>query len=182
MTVLTERPAPAGAGPGGDRHRSVVRVLGALVVLAALATLFFGTRWVLALTDEGMDLADAREAVLVDARQAAVNINSLDFQDVEAGLDLWEQSSTGPVLDEFRANRAEYAAAVAGSRRVTEATIVDAAVAELDLRSGVARVLVGVDVRVLAEGQEPVLTRQRLQMEMTRTEQGWKVSRVAPVR
>ncbi len=50
------------------------------------------------------------------------------------------------------------------------------------MRAGVARVLVGVDVQVRPEGQEPVLTRQRLQLEMTRTDQGWKVSKLAPVR
>jgi Mce-associated membrane protein len=58
----------------------------------------------------------------------------------------------------------------------------DAAVAELDARAGTARVLVAVDVEVRPEGQNPVVTRQRLELEMTRTDQGWKASRVAPVR
>lgn len=58
----------------------------------------------------------------------------------------------------------------------------DAAVAELDTRAGIARVLVGVDVQVRPEGEEAVLTRQRLQLEMTRTAEGWKVSTLAPVR
>lgn len=170
---------PDRARPGGNR--AAVRVLAVLVAVAALAALFFGTRWVLALTDDGLALAQEREAVLVDARQAAININSLDYRDVEAGLNLWEQSSTGAVLEEFRANREEYGRAVSETRRVTEATVVDAAVAELDQRAGIARVLVGVDVRVVPEAGEPMLTRQRLQLEMTRTDQGWKLSRVSPV-
>jgi Mce-associated membrane protein len=120
--------------------------------------------------------------VLVDARQAAINLNSLDYHNVQAGLDLWEQTSTGPLLDEFRANRAEYEKVVTDARRVTVATVQDAAVAELDTRAGIARVLVGLDVEVRPEGQDPVVTRQRLQLEMTRTDGGWKASRVAPVR
>jgi Mce-associated membrane protein len=42
-------------------------------------------------------------------------------------------------------------------------------------------VLVGVDVKVVPQGQDPVVTRQRLQLEMTRTDTGWKASRLAPV-
>jgi Mce-associated membrane protein len=159
-----------------------VTVLAVLVTIAALAALFFGTRWALAVTDDGLELATQREAVLVDARQSAINLNTLDFSNVAAGLDLWEQTSTGPLLDEFRANRAEYEQVVTQSRRVTQAEVKDAAVAELDVRAGIARVLVAVDVTVRPEGQEPIVTRQRLQLEMTRTDQGWKASRVAPVR
>src|SRR5687767_8678795 len=66
-----------------------VTALTALVALAAVAALFFGGRWALALTDDGLELAAQREAVLVDARQAAINLNTLDYRDVAAGLDLW---------------------------------------------------------------------------------------------
>ncbi|MHA6792694.1 hypothetical protein ACVGVM_04120 [Pseudonocardia bannensis] len=158
------------------------RITAALLAIAAVAALVFGTLWVLALTDDSLDLASTRDVVLVDARQAAINLNTLDYRNVDSGLDLWEQSSTGSVLDEFRTNRAEYATFVSESKRATEAEVTDAAVAELDARAGSARVLVGVDVTVRPEGQDPILTRQRLQLEMTRTDDGWKVSKLAPVR
>jgi Mce-associated membrane protein len=180
MTVTDDRP-PKPAAATSDTS-TVVRVLALLTALAALAALFFGVRWGLAATDDGLELAETRDVVLADARQAAINLNTLDHRDVEGGLDLWEQSSTGTVLEEFRTNREQYAQFVAESGRVTEATVTDAAVAELDTRAGTARVLIGVDVQVTPEGQEPVLTRQRLQLEMTRTDQGWKVSQLAPVR
>lgn len=118
----------------------------------------------------------------MDARQAAINLNTLNYKDVDNGLNLWEQSSTGSVLDEFRQNRAEYAKAVADSKRSTVATVTDAAVTELDERAGVARVLIGVDVTVTPDGQQPALSRTRLQLEMTRTDNGWKVSKLSPVR
>jgi len=178
MTVLDDPPRV----PATIRRRSTattVRVLAVLVVLAAVAALFFGGRWALALGDDDLALAAARDTVLLDAQQAAIN---LDFNAVDAGLDLWEQTSTGPLLEEFRSNRAEYAKVVTESRRVTKASVTDAAVAELDVRAGTARVLVGLDVQVRPEGQDPVVTRQRLQLEMTRTDDGWKASRLAPVR
>ncbi|MGH3616175.1 MAG: hypothetical protein ACRDRK_27005 [Pseudonocardia sp.] len=181
MTVVSERAEPAApAGAGGTP--APVRVIAFVAALAALAAIAFGVRWGLAATDDSFELAQARDTVLLDARQAAINLNTLDNSNVEAGLDLWEQSSIGAVLEEFRTNREQYAKFVAESRRTTQASVTDAAVAELDVRAGIARVLVGVDVQVRPEGAEPVLTRQRLQLEMTRTDQGWKVSRLSPVR
>ena len=99
-----------------------------------------------------------------------------------AGLDLWQQSSTGQVLAEFQQNREQYAKLVQESRRATVASVADAAVTELDEHAGVARVLVAVDVTVTPEGQATAVTRQRLQVEMTRTPTGWKVSKLSPVR
>ncbi len=179
MTVLdVERERDAEPAP----RRSPVRLLTVLVAVAAVVAVVLGILWAVTLTDGSRELAQARDVVLVDARQAAINLNSLDFENVEAGLDLWEQSSTAGLLEEFRSNRAEYAQLVTESQRTTEATVPDAAVAELDLRAGIARVVVGVDVQVTAQGQEPSLFRQRLQMEMTRTDQGWKASRADIVR
>ena len=175
MTVLDDVQLEA-------RRPTPRRILTWLVALAAVAAVVFGTLWVLALNSDALALARDRDAVLVDARQAAINLNTLNYQDVDAGLNLWEQSSTGSVLDEFRKNRDAYAKAVTDSQRSTVATVPDAAVAELDQRAGVARVLVGVDVTVTPEGQPPVVTRQRLQLEMTRTDTGWKVSKLNPVR
>ncbi|MGD9531249.1 hypothetical protein [Pseudonocardia sp.] len=182
--VQNDRPAPAPDTRAGSAGRGrVVLVLAVLTMLAALTALFFGARLVLALTDDGLELAAARDAVLVDARQAAVNLNTLDPADVDGGLDLWEQSATGPLLEEYRRNRDSYATFVREARRSTEASVVDAAVSEIDVRTGKARILVGVDVVLRPEGQEPLLSRQRLQMEMTRTPEGvWKASRIVPVR
>ena len=158
------------------------RALAVTVVLAALAAVVLGALWALAATSGSLALARDRDAVLVDARQAAINLNTLDYRNAAAGLDLWQQSSTGQVLTEFEQNRDQYAKLVQESRRATVATVPAAAVTELDEHAGVARVLVAVDVTVTPEGQAPAVTRQRLQMEMTRTPSGWKASKLSPVR
>ena len=90
--------------------------------------------------------------------------------------------STGLVLEEFKKNRDAYIKVVNHSKRITSARATDPAVTELDDRIGVARVMVGVDVTVTPDGQPPVLTRQRLQLELTRTPDGWKVGKLAPLR
>jgi Mce-associated membrane protein len=177
MTVVqNERPTPVPPGP-------IVLVLAILTMLATLAALFFGTRLVLALTDDGLELAAARDTVVADARQAAVNLNTLNSADIDAGLDLWEQSSTGPMLEEYQRNRETYARFLREAKRDTEATVVDAAVSEIDVHTGTARVLIGIDVVLRPEGREPLISRQRMQIEMTRLPDGvWKASGIVPVR
>jgi Mce-associated membrane protein len=160
----------------------VARALTIAVAGAALVAVVLGVLWVLTLNSAALALARDRDAVLVDARQAAINLNTLDYRNVDAGLDLWQQSSTGSVLTEFQQNRDQYAKLVQDSKRTTVATAPDAAVTELDEHAGVARVLVAVDVTVTPEGRPSAVTRQRLQMEMTRMPDGWKVSKLSPVR
>lgn len=170
-------------GPSGGRRRfGGPRALQVAAAVAVVATLVFGVLWLTTLLSGERKLAEARDDVLVAARQSAISLNTLDWHDVDGGLDRWEQTSTGAVLDEFRTNRAQYAQFVAQSKRTTTATVSDAAVSELDDRAGVARVLVGVDVTVTPDGQQPIPTRQRLQLEMSRTDDGWKVSKLAPIR
>jgi Mce-associated membrane protein len=165
-----------------SRRIDARRILLVVTALAAVAALVSGVLWLLALNSDSLALSRDRDAALVDARQAAINLNTLDYKNVDAGLALWEQSSTGDVLAEFQKNKAEYAKAVTEAKRSTVATVPDAAVAELDDRAGSARVLVAVDVTVTPEGQAPVVSRQRLQLQMARTPQGWKVSNLSPVR
>jgi Mce-associated membrane protein len=162
--------------------RTLRRALTIAVAAAALVAVFLGVLWMLTLSSAALTLARDRDAVLVDARQAAINLNTLDYRNVDAGLDLWQQSSTGSVLAEFQQNRDQYAKLVQESKRTTVATAPDAAVTELDEHAGVARVLVAVDVAVTPEGLPSAVTRQRLQMEMTRMPDGWKASKLSPVR
>lgn len=185
MTVLDDdlhTDGPAAPAAPASRRITPRRALTALVAVVAVAAVVLGLLWVFALNSSSLALARDRDAALVAAQQAAVALNTLDSKDVNKGLDRWEQVSTGSVLDEFRKNRAEYAKAVAAAKRATVATVPAAAVGELDERAGIARVLVGVDVTVTPDGQQPTLTRQRLQLEMTRTDAGWKVSKLSPVR
>lgn len=166
--------APAEAGP-------LARALPLASVVAAVLALLFGAIWLLSLNSDSVGIAADRDAALRDARTAVLNLNTLDFHNANAGLDLWIQSSTGSVRDEFIKNREAYSQLVTQQKRTTSATIADAAVSEVDSRAGVARVLLGVDVSVTPEGQKPTVTRQRIEAEMTRTDDGWKISALDPL-
>jgi Mce-associated membrane protein len=161
----------------------------AIMVLAALAVGtagWFGVSWYRAAHDELLAGGIARDTVLQDAQQATINLNTLDFRRVQDGLTLWEQSATGSLLDEVRANRATYAQAITDSKTTTTARALDGAVAVLDERAGTARVLVGVDVTSAREGAQASCVRRRIQLEMRRADTGradtvWKVDKLAPV-
>ncbi|MDN5919224.1 MAG: hypothetical protein L0I76_29710 [Pseudonocardia sp.] len=182
MSVPTdERPPPESPPPPPAPSGPLARALPIASVVAAVLALVFGALWLISLNSDSVTIASDRDAVLRDARQAVLNLNTLDYHNADAGLDLWIQSSTGSVRDEFEKNREAYAKLVTQQKRTTSATVSDAAVEELDERAGVARVLVGVDVTVTPEGQEPKVTRQRIEAEMTKTPDGWKVSALDPL-
>ena len=119
--------------------------------------------------------------MLNNAEQATINLNTLDYRRVQGGLALWEQSATGSLLDEVRANRATYAQVITDSKTATTARTLDGAVAELDEHAGTARVLVGVDVTAVHDGGEASCVRRRFQLQMQRAGSVWKVDKLAPV-
>lgn len=161
--------------------RTITIVIAVPAALAVAAAGWFGTSWYRAAHDESFAAGIARDAVLHDAQQATINLNTLDHRRVQDGLALWEQSATGALLDEVRANRTTYARVITDSTTATTATILDGAVAELDERAGTARVIVGVDVTSVREQGEASCVRRRIQLEMRRTQIAWKVDKLAPV-
>ena len=166
---------------GGGPWHVVARAVAALAVVACLLAGWFGLAWYRVAHDGSVALGMVRDAVLQDAEQAAINLNTLNHRLVQDGLELWEQSATGTALEEFRENRDVYVRTVTESKTSSTARVRDGAVAELNDQAGTARVLVGVDVTYTPEQGEPSCVRQRLQLHMKRTPDGWKVDQLAPV-
>ena len=123
----------------------------------------------------------ARDAVLRDAERAILTLNTLDYRKVQDGLTLWEQSATGSLLEQLRANRDTYARAITDSTTFSSAKVLDAAVASLDARAGTAQVLAGVDVTSQMDQGDPGCAHRRVRMDMIWVGDGWKVSALTPV-
>ena len=168
---------PASRGP----LRSVLAVVAVLAVLACGTAGWFGVSWFRAAHSESIDLAIERDAALREARQAAISLTTLDPVRVEESLGLWQGSVTGRLAEEFDSNRENYARMITERRSRSESKVIDAAVAELNSRQGTARVLVGLDVTIIPEQGEPAVSQQRLQLQMARTDAGWKASGINPV-
>jgi len=165
----------------GGPLRAATMVVAVLALVAWVTAGWFGVSWYRVAHDESITVAMVRDTVLQDAQQAAINVNTLDYRQVQGGFELWEQSATGTALEEFRKNRDAYVRTVTESKTTSTARVGDAAVAELNERAGTARVLVGVDVTYTPEQQEASCVRQRLQLQMKRTPDGWKVDQLAPI-
>lgn len=166
-------------------HRGPLRV--AIAVLVAVAAVvvagagWFGVSWYQATHDESLAAGMDREAVLRDAERAILTLNTLDYRQVQDGLTLWEQSTTGSLLEQLKSNRDTYARAITDSTTISSAKVLDAAVASLDSRAGAALVLAGVDVTSQLDKGDPGCAHRRVSMDMIRVGDSWKVGALTPV-
>ncbi len=161
--------------------RTATLAVAVLAVVAFAAAGWFGVSWYRATHDPALARGVARDAVLQDAQQAMVNLNTIDYRRVQDGLKLWEQSASGSLLGEVRTNRDNYARAITDSKTTTTARIIDAAVAALDEGAGSAQVLLGVDVTSQFEDGAASCVRRGIQLDMRRDGDAWKVDKLVPV-
>ncbi|MGH3823182.1 MAG: hypothetical protein ACRDRA_10170 [Pseudonocardiaceae bacterium] len=165
----------------GGPLRTATLAVAVLAVVAFVGAGWFGVSWYRAAYDKSLAVGMERDAVLRDAGRAILTLNTLDYQQVQDGLTLWEQSATGSLLEQLRTNRDTYARAITDSTTVSSAKVLDVAVASLDARAGTAQVLAGVDVTSQMEKGNPGCAHRRVRMEMIRVGEGWKVGTLAPV-
>lgn len=161
--------------------QAAIAVTAMIAVVAVAVAGWFGLSWFRAAHGHSLDVGLERDAVLRDAQRAMLTLNTLDYRRVQDGLTLWEQSATGPLLTDLRTNRDTYSRAITDSSTVSNATVLDTAVASLDKRAGTAQVLVGVDVTSSFEHSDPGCVHRRVRLEMIRATGGWKVATLAPV-
>ncbi|GAB3294557.1 hypothetical protein [Parasphingorhabdus pacifica] len=166
---------------GSRRPRAAVLAAAVLLAVSAVAATFFGVSWAIAATDDSLAYAAEREEVLTAGRQGIVNFNTLDHRNVQKGLDLWAKSSTGPLHDEVVKGREENAKRITEAKSTTKGEVLEAAVSELDMRAGKAKMIAVVKVTVTKEGQQPVDKRSRYQAKLARDGEEWKLSSLGPV-
>lgn len=181
MTSIATKPTVQPQTAQGGPLRVAILAVAALAVVASLAAGWFGLSWYTAAHDNSFAVGLERDAVLRDAQQASLTLNTLDYRHVQDGLSLWEQSATGPLLAQLRANRDSYAHAITDSATVSNGNVIDAAVASLDEHAGTAQVLVGLDVTSQVDRGDPGCVHRRVHLDMARTGHGWKVSNLTPV-
>jgi Mce-associated membrane protein len=181
MTSIATKPTVLQQTPQGGLLRRATLAVAALAVVAFAAAAWFGVSWYLAAHDRSLAVGMDRDAVLRDAQQATLTLNTLDYRHVQDGLALWEQAATGPLLTQLRANRDSYVHAITDSATVSNGNVVDAAVAALDERAGTAQVLVGLDVTSQIDKGDPGCVHRRVHLDMVRIGPSWKVGNLTPV-
>lgn len=165
---------------GSSRATPVLarNVLLGLVLVTALAAGWFGWSWWSAAHDDDLDLARTRAAVVQAATDALVRLNTIDHRTAQADFDGWLRVSTGELGRSLSGDRKHELEQVRESQTVANATVATAAVTELDAHEGTARVIAVVDVEVSSNGQGPRPHRSLLDVQLGRTDAGWKVSGV----
>lgn len=150
-----------------------------LVAWAGIATVLAALLWWQAAADPDVQLARTREIVLDAGSRALVELNTIAPDGAEADLDRWERSATGPLLQQLQDRRDQNVAAARGAGTSTSARVLRAAVTEVDADR--AHMIAALEVAETDENGQVTPKRSRLDAELIRTPEGWKVAAVEVV-
>jgi Mce-associated membrane protein len=172
---MARTPPPARPRWRSPRHPVLAAAL-ALAAAAAVAAAWAGWSWYGAAHDDDAAFARTRDTVLAAGEQAVQNMNTLDHDDVDHGLDVWESSTTGDLHTQLVQGRTDFEKQVRQAGTVSTAKVLSGAVTDLDTRSGKAGVMIALRITVQAPGSKPAVKESRMLGELTRTGAGWKLS------
>ncbi|MEV5652809.1 hypothetical protein AB0L57_31545 [Nocardia sp. NPDC052254] len=124
---------PAAASGGGSVVRTVVTSFAAVWLVAALVlAAWFGTGWVRGMWFTDGPRADARDTALDSAQQAAINLTSMNPDDVEASINTMRSSMTGDMLAQLNENHDRIKDAAEKSKTKIESKVLGGALSSLD--------------------------------------------------
>lgn len=173
-------PRAESAGAAGSRLRTAVSTVAAVLLVVSLgAALWFGVGWARAAFFTDGPRAEARDAALDGARQAALNMTTMNIDDVPGSLATARSSMTGAILDSATENQqqAEQMASQAGVRM--EAKVLGAALTTLDSEEEKATALVVLQVTEQRKDNTAAQYRYTWTLDMTRVDDVWKAEQVA---
>lgn len=165
-------------GPASPRllKDPLVRVALAVTLIAALAAAWFGWSYNSASGDGSLTYAAERDRVLAAADQAIVNLNTLDYRNLDAGLKVWQDSATAQLYDEIVKGRDRLRQDVEKGRTTSTAKILESGLTELDVHAGKAAVVAAVRITITGADGKPANNTRRFAGQLTKTSSGWKLS------
>ena len=173
--MVTQQATPA------NRWLSALSAVAAVLLLASL--IFCGASlvgWLGASSDESVRFAGTRDEALRVGKQELVNFYTLDYKNPDASFDRLVQSSTGDLATAIKQGEANWKKQLADQKTSLTAKVLDAAVTELDDRAGTATVVAIVEVDATPDNGKPA-NRLPMQIQLTRTDQGWKLSQAGSI-
>jgi Mce-associated membrane protein len=152
----------------------IVRAFAVLAVVSVIAAGVTGWFWWNAAHSSAMEFAAERDTVLDAGQRYGVELNTMDYRTLD--FDRWRNAATGPLLDRLTRNQESDRASAISTKAVSSARVVTAAVTDLNTHSGSATVIAAVDISLSQNGSPASQKISRLDMDLTRTSDGWKVS------
>ncbi|MEU0466376.1 MULTISPECIES: hypothetical protein [unclassified Amycolatopsis] len=176
-------PEPPAADPAaGDKlGRYLVLGTAALAAAALIVAGIFGVQWWVASADDNLDLAQARDDVVKAGTTAVKAYTELDYTNPDAYFAQQKAVSTQELVDQITASEQNYRQAMADAKTKVTTTVQDIGVEELDLHGGKASFLAAISTLVTKEGAQPAAKPLRLEVQMTRVGDEWKVSGIGSV-
>ncbi|TDD76555.1 hypothetical protein E1293_26985 [Actinomadura darangshiensis] len=162
--------------PRGLLKDPLVRVAMVVTLIAAVACAWFGYSYRSTSNDDSLAYAAERDKVLATADQAIVNLNTLDYRNVDAGLKIWRDSSTAQLYDEIVQGGSRLKSDIQKAKTTSTAKIRESALTELDARAGKAAVIAAVSISITGADGKPASNLRRFTGQLTRTSSGWKLS------
>lgn len=154
----------------------LIRIASLLTLIAAGAAAWFGWSYHTASGDDSIAYAAERDRVLAVAGQEIVNLNTLDYRQVDAGLKVWQDSATAQLYDQIVQGRERLKTEVRKAKTTSTAKILESGLTELDTRAGKAAVIAAVRITITGADGKPVDNTRRFAGQLTRTSDGWKLS------
>ncbi|NIH82706.1 hypothetical protein [Amycolatopsis viridis] len=182
-TGETGVPGPPAEDPAAEATRSRYLVLGsaALAAAALVVAAIFGIQWWVASADDNLALAQARDDVTKAGTTAVKAYTELDYTNPDAYFAQQKAVSTQELADQISATEQNYRQAMADARTKVTTTVQDVGVEELNLHEGKASVLAAISTTITKEGAQPAAKSLRLEVQMTRVGDDWKVSGIGSV-
>ena len=169
-------PPPVPNAGWRDPRRTVLLVIIALTVAAAVFAVWAGLRWWQATNDDSLALAKTRDRVLIAASSDIETLTSLDHRNVDDGLQAWLDATTGDLHDQLAEIGPEDKQAIEDAAKVTTGRVVEAAVIDLSAGGDTASVIAAVEISVEPPKGEITLKRNRFTADLLRVDGEWKLA------
>lgn len=154
-----------------------------LAVVAVLACAILGWSWWSTAQGDFAQRSAARDAVLKAGMQGLTVLNTIDHRHAESDVDEWLTVVTDQLYQDLSGDRDMHVDRAKQDRTVATASVQQAAVSELDIEDGSAKMLAVLHIELDADGgEEPDLRRSGVLADLLRTPDGWKLSAIQVVR
>ncbi len=163
-----------------------MRIFTALAVVFAVVmfvfAVFTGVIWYSSAHSSESSFAATRDDALRSGQVGISNFLTLDYRKVDEDLQRWLNSSTGELRAEIDKDKDSRKKQLVDAKSVTSSKVLDSAITELDDRAGTASMIAVVESTVTPSDGKQVTKINRYLTKLTRTDDGWKLSQLGPLR
>ncbi len=174
------RPTGVSADAATGR-RAVTMAAAAALVIALIAAVWFGTGWVRAAFFTDGPRAEARDTALADARQAAINLMSLDPNDVDRSLGLIQSSMTGSLLDDATKTQDQFREQAKQAKTRLESKVIGSSLTALNSERDHASALIVLQTTRTAPDVAAYAYRQTWALDLVKQGEVWKAEKASPL-